>query len=120
MTAPGQADEYTAPQEFLHVECDCVPQYGPPHCHLCDTLRLPIEWPCRYAEAMAEHDRAVREAAHKEIADRLDAAQQTDYDSRDESYEYTYWSEGSGQHQIYARTAGDFIRAAANQTGEQK
>lgn len=52
-----------APQEFLHVECDCVPDLGPSHCHLCSMGDHVIQWPCAYADAMAEHDREVAEKA---------------------------------------------------------
>ena len=34
------------PREYSHIECDCVPNLGPSHCHLCET-----EWPC--ADRMA-------------------------------------------------------------------
>ena len=44
-------DEYPV-QEFLHIGCDCVPEYGPSHCHLCSGDGQPVEWPCRFAASM--------------------------------------------------------------------
>jgi len=43
---------YYPVQEFLHIECDCVPEYGPSHCHLCSGDGQPVEWPCRFAASM--------------------------------------------------------------------
>ncbi len=45
------------PRDTEHVACDCLPKYGPPHCHLCGQLDQtprykgqfygdPVVWPC--------------------------------------------------------------------------
>lgn len=34
MTAPTP-EQMRDPREWQHVECDCVPDLGPSHCHLC-------------------------------------------------------------------------------------
>ena len=33
-------------REHLHAKCDCVPDLGPAHCHLCSNERgAPVPWP---------------------------------------------------------------------------
>lgn len=33
------------PRDTQHIKCDCVPSYGPPHCHLCSKEQgKEIEW----------------------------------------------------------------------------
>ena len=33
-------------REHLHAKCDCVPDLGPAHCHLCGNERgTPVPWP---------------------------------------------------------------------------
>ena len=33
--------------EISHVECNCVPTLGPPHCHLCsDVNEVETTWEC--------------------------------------------------------------------------
>ena len=33
------------PRKYEHIECDCVPDLGPSHCHLCsERLGKPISW----------------------------------------------------------------------------
>ena len=33
------------PRDTEHVECDCVPADGPPHCHLCgERVGHPVVW----------------------------------------------------------------------------
>ena len=40
---PGAA---TDAREHLHAKCDCVPDLGPAHCHLCGNERgAPVPWP---------------------------------------------------------------------------
>ena len=35
----------TDPREVAHIECDCVPDLGPSHCHLCSERRgAPVPW----------------------------------------------------------------------------
>ena len=42
------------PRDTEHVECDCLPKYGPPHCHLCSQIErghsgdwnYVAKWPC--------------------------------------------------------------------------
>lgn len=31
-------------REHLHAKCDCVPDLGPAHCHLCSADGSPVEW----------------------------------------------------------------------------
>lgn len=43
----GQAavpDAATDVREYLHAKCDCVPDLGPAHCHLCSADGSPVEW----------------------------------------------------------------------------
>ena len=36
----------TDAREFLHAKCDCVPDLGPAHCHLCsDEKGSSVPWP---------------------------------------------------------------------------
>ena len=37
-------DAATAAREHLHAKCDCVPDLGPAHCHLCSADGSPVEW----------------------------------------------------------------------------
>lgn len=33
------------PRDTEHIECDCVPADGPPHCHLCgERAGHPVAW----------------------------------------------------------------------------
>lgn len=42
------------PRETEHIECDCVPEIGPSHCHLCSVnLGHPVSW--GEAEQLKEH-----------------------------------------------------------------
>ena len=34
----------TDAREYLHAKCDCVPDLGPAHCHLCSADGSPVEW----------------------------------------------------------------------------
>src|SRR5690606_5171822 len=35
----------TDPREVAHIECDCIPNLGPSHCHLCgERAGHPISW----------------------------------------------------------------------------
>lgn len=54
-------------REFLHVECDCVPDLGPAHCHECsrDDPNGDFAWPCRYADSMAQYLAQVRAEARR-------------------------------------------------------
>jgi len=38
------------PRDYSHVRCDCVPDLGPAHCHLCSGPGWNATWPCRHAE----------------------------------------------------------------------
>lgn len=31
-------------REYLHAKCDCVPDLGPAHCHLCTGKGAPVKW----------------------------------------------------------------------------
>lgn len=37
-------DAVTDAREHLHAKCDCVPDLGPAHCHLCSADGSPVEW----------------------------------------------------------------------------
>lgn len=37
-------DAATDVREYLHAKCDCVPDLGPAHCHLCSADGSPVEW----------------------------------------------------------------------------
>lgn len=37
-------DAATDAREYLHAKCDCVPDLGPAHCHLCSADGSPVEW----------------------------------------------------------------------------
>lgn len=37
-------DAATDAREHLHAKCDCVPDLGPAHCHLCSADGSPVEW----------------------------------------------------------------------------
>lgn len=35
----------TDPRDYAHIECDCVPDLGPSHCHKCgDAAGHPVAW----------------------------------------------------------------------------
>lgn len=38
---PGAAPDA---REYMHAKCDCVPDLGPAHCHLCSADGSPVEW----------------------------------------------------------------------------
>ena len=40
LTTPQEGDA----RERLHAKCDCVPDLGPAHCHLCSADGSPVEW----------------------------------------------------------------------------
>ena len=43
-------------REVEHVECDCVPDLGPSHCHLCgDAAGKIIEWREAHTAVAVEH-----------------------------------------------------------------
>jgi hypothetical protein len=76
VSLPKQPEPELAEQEFLHVECDCVPNDGPSHCHLCTLLSNVggvVEWPCGYAEAQAAWLLSVQRAAREELASQIEA-----------------------------------------------
>lgn len=42
---PEAAPSDTDPRNFAHIECDCVPDIGPSHCHLCsERAGHPVPW----------------------------------------------------------------------------
>ena len=56
----------TDPRETHHIECDCVPHLGPPHCHLCsERAGREVQWTdCNTVPpADAKRDRKARPRA---------------------------------------------------------
>lgn len=51
------------PRETEHIECDCVPDLGPSHCHLCgERAGHPVPW----SEAHpGDHDELIARAEHE-------------------------------------------------------
>ncbi len=43
--AAGWTQPGDDPRKVAHIECDCVPDLGPSHCHLCSERRgAPVPW----------------------------------------------------------------------------
>lgn len=48
-------DAATDVREYLHAKCDCVPDLGPAHCHLCTGEGSPVRWEdCEAVREIAE------------------------------------------------------------------
>lgn len=44
LTRAAVPDAAPDAREYLHAKCDCVPDLGPAHCHLCSADGSPVEW----------------------------------------------------------------------------
>ena len=54
-------------REHLHAKCDCVPDLGPAHCHLCSNERgVPVPWPECSAVAPVVTVEMIAEALHSD------------------------------------------------------